>query len=312
MQQTITPHLWFDKEAREAGELYTSVFPDSTITDISTLRDTPSGSVDIVTIELAGQEFTLLSAGPLFKFTPAVSFLVSCATTEEVDDLWRKLSKGGSVLMELGEYPFSKRYGWFQDRYGLSWQVMHAGDRAIRQKITPTLMFVGDVCGKAEEAIHHYVSIFGNSPSPAHSARGKSGEGDILRYGKGEEPDKEGTVKYGAFTLLGQEFAAMDSARTHDFRFNEAISLIVHCDTQEEIDYYWAKLSADPKAEQCGWLKDKFGVSWQVVPTAMDEMLRDKDEKKLARVTEAFLKMKKFDIAELQEAYEGEKARVGS
>ena len=292
--QKITTHLWFDKEAREAAEFYTSVFENSKIKGTTTLHNTPSGSVDIVTIELSGQEFTLLSAGPLFKFNPSVSFLVACKTKDEVDTLWEKLSEGGVALMELGEYPFSEKYGWTQDKYGLSWQVMFMGDRKIQQKITPTLMFVREVCGKAEEAINFYASLFNNAKV-----------GDILRYGRGEEPDKEGTVKHAAFTLLGQGFAAMDSARGHNFTFNEAISLMVHCDTQEEIDYYWEKLSTDPKAEQCGWLKDKYGLSWQIVPNAMDEMFKEKDEKKIARVTEAFLKMKKFDIGTLKRAYEG-------
>ena len=293
--QKITTHLWFDKEAKQAAEFYTSVFENATIKGTTTLHNTPSGSVDMVTIELSGQEFTLLSAGPLFKFNPSVSFLVACDTKDEVDALWEKLAEGGAALMELGEYPFSEKYGWTQDKYGLSWQVMFMGERKIKQKITPTLMFVREVCGKAEEAINFYASIFNESKV-----------GAILRYGRGEEPDKEGTVKHAAFTLLGQEFAAMDSARSHTFTFNEAISLMVHCDTQEEIDYYWGKLSADPKAEQCGWLKDKYGLSWQIVPNAMDEMLKEKDEKKIARVTEAFLKMKKFDIDTLKRAYEGE------
>ena len=292
--QKITPHLWFDKEAKEAAKFYTSVFKDSKISNTTTLHNTPSGTVDVVTIELLGQEFTLISAGPLFKFNPSVSFLVACKTKNEVDTLWEKLSEGGTALMELDEYPFSERYGWVQDRYGLSWQVMFMGGRKISQKITPTLMFVGKQCGKAEEAINFYATVF-------HNAK----VGDILRYNKGEEPDKEGTIKHAAFALEGQEFAAMDSARVHDFAFNEAISFMVHCENQEEIDYYWGKLSADPKAEQCGWLKDKYGVSWQIVPTIMDEMLRDKDKEKLARVTEAFLKMKKFDIKVLKKAYEG-------
>ncbi len=292
--QKITTHLWFDKEAKEAAEFYTSVFENSKIKGTTTLHNTPSGSVDMVTIELSGQAFTLLSAGPLFKFNPSVSFLVACKTKDEVDAVWVKLSEGGAALMELGEYPFSEKYGWTQDKYGLSWQVMFMGDRKIQQKITPTLLFVRDVCGKAEEAINFYASLFNNAKV-----------GDILRYGRGEGPDKEGTVKHAAFTLLGQEFAAMDSARSHNFTFNEAISLMVHCDTQEEIDYYWGKLSADPKAEQCGWLKDKYSLSWQIVPNAMDEMFKEKDEKKIARVTEAFLTMKKFDIGTLKRAYEG-------
>jgi predicted 3-demethylubiquinone-9 3-methyltransferase (glyoxalase superfamily) len=293
--QKITTHLWFDKEAKEAAAFYTSVFENSKIKDTTTLHNTPSDSVDMVTIELSGQDFTLLSAGPLFKFNPSVSFLVACQTKDEVDALWEKLSVGGAALMELGEYPFSEKYGWTQDKYGLSWQVMFMGERKIKQKITPTLMFVREVCGKAEEAINFYASIFNNAKV-----------GEILRYGRGEEPDKEGTVKHAAFTLLGQEFAAMDSARGHNFTFNEAISLMVHCDTQEEIDYYWGKLTADPKAEQCGWLKDTYGLSWQIVPSVMDEMFKEKDEKKIARVTEAFLKMKKFDIDALKRAYEGE------
>ena len=194
--------------------------------------------------------------------------------------------------MELGEYPFSEKYGWTQDRYGLSWQVMFMGDREIKQKITPTLMFVGEQYGKAEEAINFYAWVF-------HNAK----VGHILRYGKNEEPDKAGTIKHASIALEGQGFAVMDSARAHKFAFNEAISFMVHCNTQEEIDYFWSKLSADRKAEQCGWLKDKFGLSWQIVPTVMDEMLRDKDDTRLARVTESFLKMKKFDIAKLKEAY---------
>jgi predicted 3-demethylubiquinone-9 3-methyltransferase (glyoxalase superfamily) len=293
IMQKITPHLWFDKEAKEAAEFYASVFKDSNTKNTTTLHNTPSGTVDIVTIEILGQEFTLISAGPLFKFNPSVSFLVACSTKEEVDALWKKLSEGGTALMELAEYPFSEKYGWVQDKYGLSWQVMFMGDRKIKQRIIPTLMFVGKQCGKAEDAINFYTSVFG-------SAR----VGDILRYSKGEEPDKEGTVKHAAFMLEGQQFAAMDSARGHNFAFNEAISFMVHCDTQKEIDYYWGKLSADPKAEQCGWLKDKYGLSWQIVPTIMDEMLKDNDKKKIARVTEAFLQMKKFDIAKLKKAYE--------
>ena len=103
--------------------------------------------------------------------------------------------------------------------------------------------------------------------------------------------------------LLGQDFMLLSAGAI--FEFNEAISFIVHCDSQDEIDYYREKLSAASEAEQCGWLKDKFGLSWQIVPPAMDEMMKDKEQEKLARVTEAFLKMKKFDIAALKRAYEG-------
>jgi predicted 3-demethylubiquinone-9 3-methyltransferase (glyoxalase superfamily) len=297
--QTITPHLWFDREAKQAAQLYTSIFKDSQIKNTATLHDTPSGTADLLSIELMGHEFKLINAGPYFKFTPAVSFLVACDTKDEVDSLWNGLSKDGTALMKLGEYPFSERYGWTQDRYGLSWQVMFMGDRAIKQRITPTLMFVGEQCGKAEDAINFYTSVFRNAKVD-----------HVLRYGKDEEPDKEGTIRHAGIVLESQSFAVMDSARAHGFTFNEAISFIVRCNTQEEIDYFWSKLSADPMAGQCGWLKDQFGLSWQIVPAVMEQMLQDEDQKKLERVTQAFLKMKKFDIAKLEEAYAERRSAV--
>ncbi len=292
--QKITPHLWFDREALEAAGFYISVFKDSTQNSTTKLHGTPSGRVDIVSIDLMGQEFTLISAGPFFKFNPSVSFLVACREKSDVDMLWEKLSEGGSALMELGEYPFSERYGWVQDRYGLSWQIMFMGGYDIKQNITPTLMFTDKQWGKAEDAINFYASVFRDSEVR-----------DILRYRKGEEPDRVRTIKHASFRLGGMEFAAMDSARVHDFAFNEAISFVVHCETQDEIDYYWERLSADPQAEQCGWLKDRYGVSWQIVPTILEQMLRDQDEEKVARVTRAFLEMKKFDIEALVRAYKG-------
>jgi predicted 3-demethylubiquinone-9 3-methyltransferase (glyoxalase superfamily) len=300
----ITPHLWFDKEARAAAELYASLIPNSKLTNVTTLHNTPSGDCDIVSFELAGQPFRAISAGPLFRLNPSISFHIRCSSKSEVDEIWAKLSPGGKVLMPLGSYPFSERYGWIADKYGVSWQVISTGGRELGQRIVPVLMFTGSVSGKAEEAMNFYASVFANSPAGAKS--GKDTKTNVMaRYGRGEEPDKEGTVRYASFTLMGQDFGAMDSARPHDFVFNEAISFIVPCDTQEEIDYFWGKLSADPKAEQCGWLKDKCGVSWQVTPALMSQFLGGDDQEKLARVTQAFLKMKKFDIAALQRAYEG-------
>ncbi|MFM8322534.1 MAG: VOC family protein [Chloroflexota bacterium] len=294
VDQKIVPHLWFDKEARQAAEFYTSIFPHSRIKSTAVLNDTPSGSVETVTFDLFGQAFSAISAGPLFKFNPSISFQVACETDAEVDACWARLSEGGQALMELGEYPFSQRFGWVQDRYGLSWQVMHMGSRPIRNKIIPMLMFVGEQVGKAEDAIQFYVSVFPDSHVD-----------EVLRHGAGAEPDKPGTLQQASFTLAGQAFSAIDSAYEHGFTFNEAISLMVYCDTQAEIDDYWGKLSAVPEAEQCGWLKDRYGVSWQIVPTRMDEMMRSSSPEQLARVTEAFLAMKKFDLAQLEMAYAG-------
>ncbi len=300
--QNITPHLWFDREAREAAELYVSTIPGSKINKVTTLTGTPSGDCDVVSFALAGQPFMAISAGPLFRFNPSVSFHIRCGAKEEVDAVWERLSPGGKVLMPLDRYPFAERFGWLEDRYGLSWQVIHAGEESGGPKLVPALLFVGGVSGKAEEAIHFYASVFQGAPDVA--AR-QTGVEFLSRWGKGAEPEKEGTVQYARFRLLGQEFAAMDSAREHRFAFNEAISFLVPCDTQEEIDYFWEALSADPQAEQCGWLKDRYGISWQIAPAAMEELLGSGDQARTQRVTEAFLKMKKFDIAALEKAAAG-------
>jgi predicted 3-demethylubiquinone-9 3-methyltransferase (glyoxalase superfamily) len=284
--QKITPHLWFDREAKEAAEFYVSVFDDSRIHSINTLRDTPSGDTGVVAFQIMGYDFMAISAGPLFKINPSISFHVRCKTAAEVDRIWEELAKGGTVLMELGEYPFSRRYGWVQDKFGVSWQVIRSeGD--FRQRIVPALMFVGDVSGRAEEAIGFYASVFPDATAEV-----------LARYEKGEEPDKAGTVKFAQFILYGQDFGAMDSARMHGFGFNEGVSLVINCKDQQEIDYYWDHLSAVPEAEQCGWIKDKYDVSWQIVPANMGELIGRNPEK----TTPVMLKMKKIVIADLVNA----------
>jgi predicted 3-demethylubiquinone-9 3-methyltransferase (glyoxalase superfamily) len=300
--QKIIPHLWFDKEAKKAAEFYTSLFPNSRVTSVRTLHDTPSGDADIVAFEIAGQQFMSISAGPYFKFNPSISFFLNFDPSkdknaeENLRKAWEKLSEGGSALMPLQEYPFSKLYGWIQDKYGLSWQLILTDPKGEeRPFIVPSMLFVRDVAGKAEEAIKFYLSVFKDSKM-----------GEISRYGKGQEHDKEGTVMFADFRLFDQWFAAMDSAHpAHKFDFNEAISFMVNCENQEEIDYYWEKLSAVPESEQCGWLKDKFGVSWQITPTDLDKMMSEGTPEQIDRVTQAFLKMKKFDLAELDKAYQG-------
>jgi predicted 3-demethylubiquinone-9 3-methyltransferase (glyoxalase superfamily) len=245
--KNIIPHLWFDKEAKEAAKFYTSIFPDSSVTNITVLHDTPSGDCDVVTFELWKQKFMAISAGPLFKFNPSVSFIVNFdpvlfgaspaaeqAAIEKMDILWDKLSAGGTALMAIGEYPFSKHYGWVMDKYGLSWQLILTNpDGERRPPIVPSFMFVGNKYGKAEEAINFYLSVFKNSKL-----------GGVHRYGKGQEPYKEGTVMFADFMIENTWFALMDSAGEHKFDFNEAVSFIVQCANQNEIDYYWHKLSA--------------------------------------------------------------------
>jgi len=276
----VIPFLWFDNRAEEAAELYTSIFENSNIQEISGMS---------VTFELKGQSFIAFNGGPYFNFTPAISFFVNCDTLEEINLSFEKLSKGGKVLMDLNEYPFSEKFGWVEDKFGVSWQLNLS---SALQSITPALMFVGPQHGKAEEAMNFYTSIFNNSSI-----------GHIERYTKGEG-EAEGTVKHASFSLDGQEFMAMDSSGEHHFTFSEAISLFVDCQSQEEVDKYWEKLSQGGKKSQCGWIKDKYGVSWQIVPTVLGELMNDPDLEKSQRVMNAMLKMNKIDIEELRKAYE--------
>ena len=301
-KQKIIPHLWYDREAREAAQFYVSAFGNgSRITGVTTLPDTPSGDTEVVSFELAGHRFMAISAGPAFQLNPAISFILNFDPSyddnarENLDALWEKLSQGGTALVPLDQYPFSERYGWVQDRYSLSWQLILSDPGGEdRPFIVPSLMFVGDVCGKADEAVDFYISVFDNAR-----------RGNTVRYPEGMAPDEAGTIMFSDFMLEGQWFAAMDSAQDHAFNFNEAISLMVTCDTQEEIDTYWERLSAVEEAEQCGWLKDKYGVSWQIVPAALDEMLNNGSEEQVVRVIQAFLPMKKLEIAQLEAAFEG-------
>lgn len=291
--QHIVPHLWFDKEAKEATALYTTLFADSRIGSVKMIEGTPSGDCDIVSFRLAGQDFMAISAGPYFKLNPAISMFITFDTEAEIQEVWNKLADGGTVMMAYDTYSWAQKYGWLQDKYGLSWQLSLSENHATRQKITPMLMFTLGVAGKTKEALELYTSVFPNSSIEM-----------MVAYTK-EDGDTEGFIKHSRFTLNGCDFMAMDSSLDHKFTFNEAVSLIVNCQTQEEVDMYWEKLSAVPEAEQCGWLKDKYGVSWQIVPTAMNEMMASGDKEAIGRVTQSFLKMKKFDIATLQRAFEG-------
>lgn len=290
----IIPHLWFDKQAVEATAFYTSLFGNSKVNNVNTITDTPSGDCDIVNFTLAGKDFMAISAGPYFKFNPSISLFVVFENEKEIEEVWNKLIEGGKALMPFDTYPWAKKYGWLEDKYGLSWQLSLSENHQMEDKITPLLMFTQDKAGKAKEAMEEYVKIFPDSKIEMS-----------VPYEKGEG-DTEGFIKHARFKLLGENFMAMDSSGPHKFIFNEAISFVVKCKDQEEIDYYFEKLSAVPESEQCGWLKDRFGISWQIVPKAMDEMMASGDREKIDRVTQAFLKMKKFDISTLEKAYRGE------
>jgi predicted 3-demethylubiquinone-9 3-methyltransferase (glyoxalase superfamily) len=304
--QKIIPHLWFDTQAAEAANFYSSVFPDSKVLLNRKITDTPSGDCDIVSFNVMGYTIQAISAGPFFKINPSISFMVNFNPSKDpeamksLDEVWSKLSEGGQVMMPLDTYPFSKRYGWVQDRFGVSWQLMltNPGDEERSSSVIPSLMFTQDKSGKAEEATAFYRSVFKDSKL-----------GRLEKYPAVMGPEKAKDVMFSDFALEGQWFIAMDGGvNEHDFTFGEGLSFVVKCDTQDEVDHYWNSLSAVPEAEQCGWLKDQYGISWQIVPTIMDELMESGDQAKIALITQAFLQMKKFDIAKLKAAAAGNDA----
>lgn len=300
--QKIVPHLWFDTQAKEAVAFYCQVFPDSKVLSSTVLHNTPSGDCDFVTFNLSGHDFMAISAGPYFTINPSISFILNFdpsrdpAAAENLQAMWDKLAADGTALMPLQEYPFSKLYGWIQDKYGVSWQLMLTDPSGEpRPFIIPSLLFAGNNTNRAEEALRFYLEVFKDTK-----------QGTIAHYPADTGPAKEGSLMFGDFQLEGQWFSAMDSGVEQPFTFNEGLSLLINCDNQEEIDYYWEKLSAVPEAEQCGWLKDKYGLAWQVSPRTMNDMLLNGTPEQIERVTQAFLKMKKFDIAALEAAYHGD------
>lgn len=310
--QKITPCLWFDDNCEEAITFYTQLFPNSKIDSIKRYPKGSSGPIagmdgKIITavFTLDGLTFQALDGGPTFKLNPSVSFFVNFDPSQnpsaaaDLDAMWAKLSEGGKALMPLQEYPFSKRYGWIQDRFGVSWQLIltdPAGE--VRPRIIPSLLFTKDAAGKAEEALNFYVSVFG----------GDSKVGQVAKYPAGMEPEKEGSAMFAEAKLAGQWFTAMDSANPgHEFSFNEAVSLAIETADQAETDLLWQKLTSDGGQDsQCGWVKDKYGFSWQIVPKRLMELLSDPDEEKANRALKAMMEMQKIDIAKLEEAYNGQ------
>jgi len=295
--QKIIPNFWFDHNAQEAVEFYLSVFKDSKIiatlnypkTEEEGLADFQkdfAGKVLTIDFEISEYRFTAINADSTFKPTPSISFFYTCDTKEEMDQLWNKLSDGGKTLMDLQSYPFSKYYGWVQDKFGYTWQLMlnnPEGDK--RPKIMPSLLFTKEKIGKAEEAMKFYTSVFKDSEISKN----------LNHYPSGMTPDREGMIMFADFRLLGEWLAIMDSGVDEtDFTFTPALSLAVSCKDQAEIDYYWDKLSANPEFEQCGWLQDKYGVSWQIVPEDADQLIR------LPGAYKRMMNMKKLDIAGLK------------
>lgn len=288
--EKIVPYLWYDTEAKEAVNFYLSLFEGSRMIVAQETEENPSSN--FYDFELAGLLIGSFNGGPFFRLNSSISFMVQCETKEEVQMLWNTLLEGGEELMPLQSYDFSECYGWIKDRYGVSWQLISTGGRLYEQKFLPSFMFSGSVTGKAREAMSYYIEVFQDGKII-----------DVFEYTEGQATHPDAETSHATFELMGMTFAAADRADEADETFNEAFSMMVLCATQAEIDYCWERLSADPEAEQCGWLKDKYGVSWQIVPSNLSQLLSTGTRAQMDAVTQTFLPMKKLDIETLEHAW---------
>lgn len=275
-RQRIVPNLWFQGNAAEGAEFYERVFPRTHAVvagrypteGLADFQKEFAGEILTVDVDLDGYRFTLINADSTFRPDPAISFMVNfdasvADAVQHLDDLWRDLADGGTVHMALDEYPFSRRYGWVEDRFGVSWQLV-LGDTAgpDRGRIIPSLLFGGPAQNLARPTIERLVGVFDDSEIVT-----------LREFGTPHGPAKADSIAYADFRLDGQWFAAMDSGIEQSASFGYGVSLLIECDDQDEIDRYWSALSHDPEAEVCGWCKDEAGISWQVVPRSMDLLM---------------------------------------
>lgn len=279
MKNEIYPCLWFDGQGKEAATFYCSIFNHSKI-----ISESPMA----VKFEIEGKSMMCLNGGPMFKINPSISLFVSCQSTTEIEQIWNKLIEGGKAMMALDNYPWAEKYGWVVDKFGMTWQLMLTELPSGGQKIMPSFLFVGEQYGKAEQAIKCYTALFPNSTI-----------NNIELYKEGE-PQPAGNLKFGNFSLNKNQFAAMDGIGAHEFNFNEGVSLVVECETQSEIDLFWNTLSEKGSEGWCGWLKDEFGVSWQIIPSMLGQIMSNPE--KGQRAMQALMKMKKLDIDQLMNA----------
>ncbi|MFN8283727.1 MAG: VOC family protein [Chitinophagales bacterium] len=279
MNNSIYPCLWLNENSKEVAEFYCSVFKNSTITLENSMA---------VLFELDGKKFMALGGNTQSKINPSISITAVFETLEETNACWEKLIDGGSAMIEIGKHPWSERYGWLKDKYGMTWQITIAGQPGQTAEITPSFLFTDHLFGKAEEAQNLYKSVFPDSSTPI-----------LIHYPDGDANASK--VMYSEFNLNGYKLIAMDGPGEHHYTFNEAVSLVVNCETQDEIDHYWSSLTADGGAESmCGWLKDKYGVAWQIVPASLGKLMSDQE--RFQRVIQEVMKMKKLDIAIMENA----------
>ncbi|MGV3022951.1 VOC family protein [Streptococcus suis] len=286
--QPIIPHLWYDTEAKEAVAFYVDLFGGK-IDWTYTITDTPSGDSDLIQFQLGDMTLAAISAGPYFKLNESMSLMVNVASKDEVTRLYQALSEGGRVLMPLGEYPFSPYYVWLEDRFGLSWQLSYAPDLDKPYQFDICLLFSQGQVGLAQPMLDYYKDKLPQARL-----------GRLSYYGEGEAAVEAAKLNYAELLVAGQKMIVMDHGYGGEASFNEAFSLMVYVDSQDELNFYYDLLSAVPEAEMCGWVKDQFGISWQIVPRILMEAYDTASPEKVKAVNAAVMTMKRLDIGTIQ------------
>ncbi|WDF70263.1 VOC family protein [Sphingobacterium oryzagri] len=273
MRTNIYPAIWFEKDAEQAFSRYTAQFAQSEIITTNPV---------VVSAKLKAVPFIGINGGPYFTPNPAISFMVICEEETEINQLWSALSDEGEVLMPLGSYAWSPHYGWLTDKNNVSWQLYQGKlDDVNQQAVVPTLMFCEAQQGRCQEAIAFYQTVFTDFKQ----------QGEML-YPEG--PAK-GQLMHAQFVIQDFTLMAMDSGVPQTFTFNEGISLVIACADQAEIDYYWQALTKDGQESRCGWCKDPFGVSWQIVPHDIDQILAN-----YPHAGSALMHMSKINVDDLK------------
>ncbi|TDH38930.1 VOC family protein [Pseudohoeflea suaedae] len=299
--QKIAPFFWFDGQAEQVARFHTELF-GGTITNISRYSEAgcdvhgqPAGQVMVASYEILGYRLHAINAGPIFKPSPALSLFVQMDNRSDVERIWKGLSEGGEVLMPLDSYEWSELFGWCNDRFGVSWEIsLPMGGEDVRP-VTPMLMFTGKVAGRAREALNFYADVFPDS------------QVELTNDYPEASGEPAGSINHGRARIAGTGLMAMDSAMDHKFGFDEGGSLTIGCHSQDEIDHYWERLvEGGGEHGPCGWLKDRFGFSWQVVSTEVIALFSQPDKEAASRAMEAMMKMSRIDIAAAKAAAKGE------
>lgn len=286
----LVSYLWFDNQAEEAVAFYLSLF-EGEITNRQMFENIPTGEALEISFTLENMKFAAWNGGDSVKLNSSISVIVTLKSAQEVEDLYAQLMEGGKELMPLDSYPFNERYAWVEDKFGLSWQLLVDENASSNQKLRPSLLFSGQYCGKAEEALVFYQEVFE-----------KAETGPIHHYQEGEAQDERAKINYSELHVLEQSLVLMDNGYGGDFEFNEGYSFLILCSSQAEVDFYFEKLSFVPEAEQSGWVKDPYGVSWLIIPIRLYDLMASSTDEEQARISEALLKMKKLDIEALEDA----------